>query len=958
MRQIRDMIHFPLSLKLCAGVFPAIALLALALYLFSVPLIKHTVYELEEHAGRAVLETVFELASRIHLNLESHRKLALESHKARLKNIIEITSGYIDSLAAEVHTGELSLPAARNKLYETLRQFSYGNDDYIWIADYTGVLVSHPDPSLHGERAGPERDEDGRPVIPQIVATARSQGEGYYRYSWRRLGEQQVIPKISYFKNFPDWGFVVGTGVYLNDVERDMQRRRAIEVEDLRSALRDIKIGRTGYLYIFDSNYRMVIHPNPNIEGTYFGELVNPVTLKPIGSELVNVADKDVGYFYKWDQPEDPNNYIYDKISWVRHFDGFDWFIASSVYVSELKEGSEVLGNRIVTISFSFLVLSLLLSYLFVRRIMNPIKHLVTTAERVQQGDLSARSSICRNDEIGMLSNTFDNMVVRLSDNIGNLDAAVRERTSALQESNCKLQQTVEKLEGTRRDLAQAELRQRIILDAIPACVAQIDERYRIQFVNQRYADLFGTDKETLLGQSLPHLSDWETSPDIIKKLDQAQAGGVRTYNYPWKNAAGAEIILKTTLMPVSSHPDPAGLFVLALDVTEEKKAEKHLLEVQRMHAVTQLAAGLTHDFNNLLSIILGNLSSAEERYSSVDGLDEYLEPAVRATRRGADIIGRLLAFARKQPLEPKTVDVTKLLRSTVQLLGRSLPGNIELDLQQSNRPKWVFADPVQLENAIVNLALNAKDAMPQGGRLSLALSQRRLTDGLDVAGEYVEIKVIDNGHGFIPQALERAFEPFFTTKKTGAGSGLGLSMAFGFVKQSAGHIDIDSTEGQGTTVTILLPVVSAAESTPGAPESTVRTAAEWSGKLALVVEDDAEVRDIVRRQLVDLGFAVLVCSNAEEADRLVNNVEDLSLLVSDIVMPGTLNGLDLAHRVLASRPEVMIVLMTGFISDQDLATNNQHQLPILRKPFDRQALYSAIARTAKNVSAGTEIGA
>ena len=293
------MVRSRLSLKLFAGIIPAIVLFTLALYTFSVPLIKDTVFELEEHAGRAVLDTVFELANRIHLNLESHRELVLEAHKTRLKNIVEISSGYIDSLAREVETGALSPPVARRKLYETLRRFHYGNNDYIWVADYDGVFVSHPDPRLHGENAVLERDQDGQPVILHILAVARSQGEGYYRYDWRRLGEQEAIPKISYFKDFPEWGFVVGTGVYLDDVERDVQRRQAIAVDDLRTALRDIKIGRSGYLYVFDSEYRMVIHPNPNIEGTYFGELVDPVTRQPIGPELVKVADTDSGRFYK-----------------------------------------------------------------------------------------------------------------------------------------------------------------------------------------------------------------------------------------------------------------------------------------------------------------------------------------------------------------------------------------------------------------------------------------------------------------------------------------------------------------------------------------------------------------------------------------------------------------------------------------------------------------------------------
>lgn len=950
--QIRHLIRSRLSLKLFLGIIPTICFLVVALYVFSVPFIKRTVFELEEHAGRAVLDTVYELASRIHLNLERQRELTLEAHKMRLKNLIEITSGYIDSITDEVRSGEMSPEEARRKLYSTLRRFQYGNNDYIWLADYNARLVSHPDPKRHGKFAVDELDQDGQPVLPTIVAAARTQGEGYYRYSWSRLGEDEAIPKISYFKDFPEWQFVVGTGVYLDDVERDVQKRKAAEVEDLRAALRDITIGRTGYLYIFDSEYRMVIHPNPNIEGTYFGELIDPITRKPIGSELVKIADTNEGRFYKWDKPDDPGNYVYDKISWVRHFDAFDWYVASSAYVSEFKEGSDLLGNRILLISIAFLGGSLVLSYLFVRRITGPIRHLARTAERVQGGDLSARSGLPGNDEIATLSNAFDSMVVRLRDNIHNLDATVHERTSELEDSNRRLTKTVETLERVRRDLAQAELRQRVILDAIPACVAQVDERFRILFVNQRYADLFGRPKDELIGQSLGRLSDWEEQADIMAKLAEAKAGRAVTDTRAWRKATGRDLILKTTIMPAGSGPDEAGLFVLALDVTEEKEAEKRLLEMQRLSAVAQLAAGLTHDFNNLLSIILGNLSCVEERYPDVAGLDDYLEPAMRATRRGADIMGRLLAFARSQPLAPTPIDASKLLQSMMTLLRRSLPTTIELDLEHGGSG-WIFADEVQLENAIINLALNAKDAMPDGGRLRLALVRRHASDrpGSDPetpATGFIEIKVSDTGHGFSAEARARAFEPFFTTKKSGAGSGLGLSMVFGFVKQSGGYIEIESLEGRGSTVTIALPVASSTQTASSEPEAGSTTSATWTGKLALVVEDEAEVRDIVRRQLVELGFSVLECVDADEADQLVHHVDDLFLIVSDVVVPGALSGLDFAERALIVHPQVVIVMMTGFVSDEDVAARHERPLTMLRKPFDKRALRNAIARASR----------
>lgn len=944
------MIRSRLSLKLFAVVVPFIVIFAVAIYGLSVPLIKQTVFDLEEHAGRSVLDTVFELASRIQLNLESYRELAIESHKSRIKNIVEITASYVNTLERDIAQGKLTRAQARQILYENLRSFRYRNNDYIWVSDYNGVLVSHPDDIVQNKADLQEWDENGELVLPVMVNIARNNGDGFHRYLWRRLGEETAIPKISYFQDFPEWGVVIGTGVYLDDVEEDVRQRKLLAIADLRRALRDIRVGRTGYLYIFDSNYRMVIHPNANIEGTDFGELVDPVSRKPIGSELVRVADSKYGRHYKWDRPEDPGNYIYDKISWVRHFPGFDWYIASSVYVSELQEGSRAMGNRILVISLSLLLLSGWLSFVFIRRITDPIKQLAATATRVQQGDLSARSQIKREDEIGILSSAFDDMVVRLKNNIDNLDTTVQKRTQELERSNAMLTATVSALESVQKDLAKSEARQRVILNEIPALVAQIDAQYRIEFVNRRYAELLQADPDDLLGQSLPELAGWSKSAAIMRMLADRSRHQYEPFTTTWAAAADQSLILKTILIPaVADSHGESGFFVLTLDVTDEEKSRNRMMEMQRMNAVAQLAAGLAHDFNNLLSIILGNLSSAKKHHGLDSDLEEYIDPAVRATRRGAEIMSRLLAFARSQPLKPTAVDLGVLLPATAQLLQRSLPEAIELEVACQLGNDWVFADPGQLENAIVNLVLNARDAMPQGGTIRI-LTTQVLPEQLESLPQnnrgYVQIQVADEGQGFTANALEHAFEPFYTTKKSGQGSGLGLSMVFGFAAQSGGQVQIESRFGEGATVNLILPcsLVGAAGVSKLVTQSQVDVyRRQWKGKLAILVEDEPEVRKTICRQLQDLGFSVLVCANGDEALNLAPNVEDLYLVVSDIVMPGQLDGFGLARDLAKRCPRVAVLLMTGYVQETAMAADSEAQPVILRKPFDLEELCEAI---------------
>lgn len=944
------MIRSHLSLKLFAVVAPFILVFAIAIYGLSVPLIKKTVFDLEEHAGRSVLDTVFELASRIHLNLESYRELAIESHKSRIKNIVEITASYVATLERDIASGKLTRDQARQQLFANLRTFRYRNNDYIWVSNYDGVLVSHPDDQVQNNADLQELNENGELVLPVMVDIARRNGDGFHQYLWRRLGQDKPIPKISYFKDFPKWGVVIGTGVYLDDVEVDVQRRKKLAIDDLRRALRDIRVGRTGYLYIFDSNYQMVIHPNANIEGTDFAELIDPISDKPIGAELIRVADSKYGRHYKWDRPEDPGHYVYDKISWVRHFPGFDWYIASSVYVSELQEGSRVMGNRILIISLSLLILSGVLSFMFIRRITDPIKQLALTATKVQQGDLSARSHIHREDEIGILSAAFDDMVGRLKHNIDNLDGTVQERTQELKQSNTMLTASVMALESVQRDLAKSEARQRVILNEIPALVAQIDAQYRIEFVNRRYAELFRADIDALLGQSLPDLAGWTKNSAVMRILADRSNAQHDPFTTTWMVSDEQTLMLKTMLIPaVAESSGEAGFFVLTLDVTDEEKSRKRLMEMQRMNAVAQLAAGLAHDFNNLLSIILGNLSSASEHVDEYPGMRDYIDPSIRATRRGAEIMSRLLAFSRSQPLAPVALDVGALMRSAAQLMQRSLPEHIQLVVESEPGRDWVFADPGQLENAIVNLVLNARDAMPQGGVIRIAsseVSSEQLASFPHNNRGYIQIQVADEGQGFTANALEHAFEPFYTTKKSGEGSGLGLSMVFGFAAQSGGHVSIESQYGEGARINLILP-----RALQGTQESSAASHSEhndrlrqWSGQLVVLVEDEPEVRKTVRRQLQNLGFSVLVCANGDEALKLIPNVEDLYLVLSDIVMPGQQDGLQLAQQLRRKWPHIALLLMTGYVDEAVIQDINVDFKPtILRKPFDVEQLRAAI---------------
>ncbi len=401
------------------------------------------------------------------------------------------------------------------------------------------------------------------------------------------------------------------------------------------------------------------------------------------------------------------------------------------------------------------------------------------------------------------------------------------------------------------------------------------------------------------------------------------------------KDGSHYEVAVRLQLMPAETPP----VFVAIIeDVTERKHHEAQLRHAQRMDVVGQLTGGVAHDFNNLLTVITGNLEMLEPRLTD-DKQREFVEQAQEAAELGATLTARLLAFARRQTLEPRTIDLNDLVLGMAELLRRTLGEAIQINTVLGNRLWQTRADPGQVENALLNLCLNARDAMPQGGSLTIETSNEvldadTLEQGLEVAaGPFALLSVSDNGTGMPPEIRDRVFEPFFTTKETGTGTGLGLSMVYGFAKQSGGHTAIYSEFGQGTTVNLYLPALEE----PEAAEDTGSAQTEPAGgeELILVVEDDERVRRISVARLTDLGYRVLEADSGQAGLALLARHPEIGLLFTDVVMPGGMNGPDLAREARRSRPDLPVLFTTGYAEAgaQEAGLLDDGAL-MLRKPY------------------------
>jgi signal transduction histidine kinase/CheY-like chemotaxis protein len=502
--------------------------------------------------------------------------------------------------------------------------------------------------------------------------------------------------------------------------------------------------------------------------------------------------------------------------------------------------------------------------------------------------------------------------------------------------------------ETEQRTLA---LRLRTSLDSLSQGVAVFGPGHKLRHWNDCFQVLLALPK-AMVRAGTPYVAFAEhiaqEGEPFLESEDQIRHGQHRPgepVTYERNRAGGHPLELRRTSMA-------GGGFVLTVtDMSKRAQAEGVLREAQKMQAIGQLTGGIAHDFNNLLTVILGNLELVHGKLSRESLLQTRVERAMWAAQRGAMLTGQLLAFARKQPLAPAPLDLAATLPDLVPLLRRTLGEHIDVRYVETAGLWPAMADPAQLESALLNLALNARDAMPAGGRLTIELANKVLDQEYAhahaevTAGDYAMLAVSDTGHGMTPEVMARVFEPFFTTKPDGKGTGLGLAMVFGFVKQSGGHIKIYSEPGEGTTVRLYLPRAAAGTVQPGQrgrpPVELPRGSAT-----VLVVEDEPAVREITVAMLRDLGYHVLQAADGEEGLHVFGAyAAEIDLLLTDVVLPGSVRGREMAERITAIRPDVLVIFMSGYTEN---AIVHQGRLDdgvqMIGKPFKREQLARKLA--------------
>ncbi|HSM92987.1 MAG TPA: response regulator [Anaeromyxobacteraceae bacterium] len=485
-------------------------------------------------------------------------------------------------------------------------------------------------------------------------------------------------------------------------------------------------------------------------------------------------------------------------------------------------------------------------------------------------------------------------------------------------------------------------------LESSGAAIAISEPTLELTYVNGAFLRLWGYERrEEVLGRLAGEF--WTDPAQADTAVAELSRCGAWAGEMVAKRADGSSFVARVTANLFGGEPGtPSRLVATFIDITALREAEAALRQSQKMEAVGLLAGGIAHDFNNLLTVILSGAEFLEEALGPGDPRRADAEQILAAARRAESLTRQLLAFSRRQVVRPGLLDVNGVVHGMFKMLRRLIGEDIELSLALAPAPLHVLADGALLEQALMNLVVNARDAMPSGGRLSLATSLRQLRGAeaarLDVRpGPYVALVVSDTGRGMDEGTLGRIFEPFFTTKPAGQGTGLGLSTVYGIARQGEGAVDVSSRPGAGSAFTLLLPSRPAPASAQASAERPAVTPVPPRAPLILVAEDEPSVRAVAERCLVQRGYRVAAAPDGEAALRLARELKAIDLLLTDVVMPG-MNGRQLAEALRRVHPETPVLFMTGYTDDTALRLGIEtHQVRILSKPFTPDGLAAAV---------------
>jgi two-component system cell cycle sensor histidine kinase/response regulator CckA len=818
--------------------------------------------------------------------------------RGTVKELVSTVCSLLETYEIQVQEGKLSKEEAQARAIERIESLRYGpkDKDYFWVNDLTPRMIMHPyNPELNGQDLSGYADPDGKKLFVEMVEVVRENNAGWVAYSWQwKNHSARVLPKISYVQLFRPWGWIVGTGVYLHDVHDEMYQwaRYLVYVGVLIFVLMALL---SGYL-----SYRSLQ-----------ADAEKEKTLEALKSSERKFASA-FSEFPGWVVISTLEGGVYLEVN--------DTFLELTGYTRD-----EIVGK-------SALDLGTWVDPEDRRRALQIIE------EKGYVRNLEVKRRIASGQELDML---FSCEIIDIEG------------------EKCLLSVSLDITERneSERVIRQQEKNMRGILDAVTETIVMIDQTGKVLAANQMVCRRLGTTQEQLVGRGI-----YDFFPPAVAELRRRKHDEVFASGKPVQfEDSRAGFTYEQNVYPLLNESGLVeAVVIFARDITEHRKAEEakikleaQLRQAQKMEAIGTLAGGIAHDFNNILGAIMGYGELAQLDDGKGEGCSEHLAQILKAAERARDLVKQILTFSRRSEVELKPVDLNQVVAHSVNMLGHTIPKMIDIRMKLAGNLDHVKADPTQLEQVIMNLASNAKDAMPDGGQLVfetslVCLDEDHNESHLGMApGWYVLLSVSDTGEGMDKETARQIFDPFFTTKEIGKGTGLGLSTVYGIVKEHQGHITCYSEPGQGTTFKIYLPANHEAGSTVDECAPVDEAQNLRGSETVLMVDDEPSIRDIGCAALTASGYAFLEASNGEEALALYREKKDsIDLVILDIGMPG-MGGHQCLPKIMQINPRAKVIIASGYSKNGSISSAfEKGARGYLAKPFSRNELLKAVRET------------
>jgi PAS domain S-box-containing protein len=839
------------------------------------------------------------------------RTAADVSIKNRLRAIAEKNREIVRSVYGRFEAGDLLRSEAENTIRSILLSQTIGRTGYIYCINDRGIATVHPEPLVQG---------DNFSHFAFIQEQIRKK-EGYIEYQWKNPGDPEPKPKALYMTYFEPLNWIISVSTYREEFSE------LIHVDDFRKSILPMRFGKSGYSYVIDSVGNAVIHPlveganilrNPQIEDGFLREMLRR---------------KNGTMTYDWKNPGEkiPRK----KIVKFNYIPEYEWLVASACYMDEMYEPLRNIRNIIFLTALGSLALFTFLTVLISGSITLPLTRLRDYFSRGMAGDFSVRMAHRSRDEVGQLADYFNNFMERLEEYEGNLKGEISDRLQA--------EEALRQSESKYRQLFEMESDALFLVENPTGHILE---------ANSAAIGLYGYSREELLQMKNTDLS---AEPDATGAAIQLSLPRVGIRQHRKKD--GAVFPVEITGRNFSFHGGEVQVAAIR-DITERVRTEKENMALQaklqeaiKMEALGALAGGIAHDFNNILGAMLGytelTLYQSSRRNPKLKNLNKVLEAGYRAK----DLIRQILTFSRNTEPKKAPIQIAPIIKETVRLLRSTTPPSIQIRKKLQYPSGTVLADPTQIHQVLMNLCTNAVQAMEEtGGVLEIGLEEIDLTRNAEPdrypdlePGLYVLLSVEDTGEGINPTVVDRIFEPYFTTKSEGRGTGIGLSVVHGIVKDHQGTIRVESRHGRGTRMEVLIPETSSC----AAPRKHGPLKPLAPGKeRILFVDDEIFLTELSRQTLTPLGYGVHTETDARSAlNTFCERPETFDIVFTDLVMPH-MPGNQLAREILRVRPDIPVILCTGF-SDR-ISPEKANQIGVsgyLLKPISAHDLVETIRR-------------